>query len=80
MKSEKKTVVEKIFNHKRETVLNDCTDLFEVLKNLVCCTYISDLRTNPYNAKAQSLLRSLDLDIYSARQVNDVCKYIGATL
>lgn len=80
MKSVKKTVVEKVFNNKKETVMNDCTDLFELLKNLVCCTYISDLRTDPYNAKAQLLLNSLDLDRYSTRQVKDVCKYIGVTL
>ena len=60
--------------------MNDCTDLFEVLKNLGCCTYISDLRANPHNTKARIILNILTLDGYSARQVNDACQYIGATL
>lgn len=80
MKSEKMMVAEKVFNIKKQTAVNDCADLFELLKNLVCCSYISDLRAAPYNAKAQMILKVLDLDQFSARQINDVCQYIGATL
>lgn len=64
----------------KKTGANDGTDLFELLKNLVCCTYISDLRADPYNAKAKMILKVLDPDLYSAGQMSDVCQYIGAAL
>ena len=80
MRYEKNTVAEKMFNAKKETAVIEGADLFEILKNLVSCTYISDLRTAPYNEKAQMFLNCMDLNRYSPRHVNDVCKYIGATL
>ena len=80
MRYEKNAVTEKLFHTKKETAMTECTDLFEILKNLVCCTYISDLRTAPYNAKARMLLSCMDLARYSAGHINDVRKYIGAAL
>ena len=58
---------------------NTPADLFELLKNLLCCAYISDLKTEPYKEKAQLLLSYLDLHSFSSQQVHDVRNYIGSS-
>lgn len=53
-------------------------DLFESLKDLLRCSYISDLRMEPYNTQARLIVTHLNLDAYSPNQVNALLSYIGA--
>ncbi len=55
---------------------NENLDLFAFLKYILGCTYISDLRTNPYNKKARLIISKLDLSRYPQSQINDIVKYI----
>lgn len=52
------------------------SDLLEFLKYILGCTYISDLRVEPYNSKAKLLLKQLKLDEYSENHVKDIFEYI----
>lgn len=56
--------------------LNDDLDLLGFLKYILGCTYISDLRTEPYNAKARFILSKLNLKKYSLNQLIDIFNYI----
>lgn len=51
-------------------------DIFDFLKHILGCTYISDLRTEPYNTKAKLILERLDLKKYPNNQVIDIFGYI----
>lgn len=51
-------------------------DLFDFLKYILGCTYISDLRTEPYNAKARLILDKLNLNKYPINQTKDAVNYI----
>ncbi len=53
------------------------SDLFEFLKYILGCTYISDLKIEPYNTKAKLILNDLNLDKYSSNQIYDVFEYIN---
>ena len=55
---------------------NKESDLFEFLKYILGCTYISDLRIEPYNTKAKLLLSKFDLRKHSLNHVKDVFQYI----
>ena len=50
--------------------------ILDVLKYILDCTYISDLRIEPYNTKAKLLLNKLDLREYSPNQIIDAIEYI----
>lgn len=52
------------------------SDLLEFLKYILGCTYISDLRSDPYNTKAKLLLKQLRLKKYSRNQIKEVFDYI----
>ena len=56
--------------------MNDKLDLFEFLKYVLDCDYISDLRTEPYNNRARLILCKLDLTSYSQRSIEDIIEYI----
>lgn len=56
--------------------VSDLSDLFEFLKYILGCTYISDLRIEPYNIKAKLILNQLNLEKYSSKQLKDVFEYI----
>lgn len=53
---------------------NNTTDneieLLEYLKNILGCTYISDLKIEPYNTKAKSLL-----ELLRSNNLNEQIKY-----
>lgn len=66
--------MENMLNSKRT---QNGTDLFELLRSVLSCQYISDLRVDPYNAKARRLLEHLDLRGYSSNHVSDLYKYLG---
>ena len=56
---------------------NKTADVFEELRSAVACSYISDLKTEPYITKARQALRGLDLEAYPPRQVSDLRDYLG---
>ena len=55
---------------------NGKLDLLEFLKYILGCTYVSDLRQEPYNSKAKLILKQLNLKKYSLHQLADVFEYI----
>ena len=66
-------------NVARQHVRMDQTaDLLEILKCRLHCTYISDLRMEPYNSGARALLEGMDLEAYHPRHIVDVLKYVYA--
>lgn len=56
--------------------MDDDLDMLEFLQYIIGCTYISDLRFEPYNKRAKRILEKLDLTNYSLDQVTDVIEYI----
>lgn len=61
---------------KNSNVNSKYFDLLEFLKYILGCTYISDLRTEPYNSKARLILQQLNLKYYTLNQVKDAIEYI----
>ena len=59
----------------KENLISE-NDLLEFLRYTLGCTYISDLRTEPYNNKSKILLNKLDWGCYSLNQIRDVVEYI----
>jgi hypothetical protein len=55
---------------------NEELNLLEFLRDILDCTYISDLKFEPFNSKAKLLLSRLNLDDYTLHQVDDALKYI----
>lgn len=55
-------------------------ELLEFLKYILGCTYISDLKTEPYNTKAKLILKQLNLKKYSFNQVKDAFEYLNKIL
>lgn len=51
-------------------------DLFEDLRIRVQCTYISDLRFNPWLKKARKEITGMKLDIYGLNALNDAANYL----
>lgn len=52
-------------------------DLLESLKTNIGCSYISDLRVNPYfNTAAKHKLRHMNINNYSLKEIIDVIKYL----
>ena len=60
----------------KATVEKNSEDIFEKLKKAVGCTYISDMRTEPYCSKAKSLLKEMGIDDYSLKELNDISFYL----
>ena len=56
--------------------MNERFDLLEFLKYVLGCTYVSDLRTEPYNTRARLILERLYLGYYSLNQIRDAIEYI----
>ena len=52
------------------------SDLFDFLKYILSCTYISDLKFDPYKNKVKLILKQLNLKKYSSKQVDDMFEYI----
>ena len=51
-------------------------DLFAFLKYILGCTYISDLKIEPYNTKAKLILNRLNLKKCSLNQLKDIFEYL----
>lgn len=52
--------------------------MFETLKSMVGCMYISDLKFGVYNERAKELFKTLDISKFNTKEFEDVRKYIGA--
>lgn len=50
-------------------------DLLEVLKNIIGCTYISDLMFEPYKSQVLIILQSLELTDFSLNEFSDFSEY-----
>ena len=50
--------------------------LLEFVRYILDCKYISDLRTESYNARAKALLDKLYLAHYSLVQIKDAIEYL----
>lgn len=55
---------------------NNKTDIFETLKNILGCEYISDMKFEPYRTKAKEALKSMDLSILSLSDLKDIAQYL----
>lgn len=51
-------------------------DLFEMLKDLCGCGYISDLRYEPYLTTARSHMQTICLKPFSLFQLSDMAEYL----
>lgn len=51
-------------------------DLFEELKRIVRCEYISDLRFSPWLEQARKAIAQMDLDGYSLFALSDIAEYL----
>jgi hypothetical protein len=49
-------------------------DIFETLKSMLGCLYISDLKFGPYRELAIEMLKEIATD---SKQMADVCNYLG---
>lgn len=52
--------------------------IFETLKSMVGCMYISDLRFGGYNEIAKDLFKTLDSSKFNSKEFEEVRQYIGA--
>lgn len=59
---------------------NNELDLFELLKYILDCEYISDLKIEPYNTKAKLILSFINLKKFSLNQIKDIFEYIHIPL
>jgi hypothetical protein len=59
--------------------MNKNLDIFEFLKYILGCEYISDLKFEPYNTKAKIILKFLNLKKYPKNQIRDIFKYLYNT-
>lgn len=50
-------------------------NLFEVLKDIIGCTYISDLMLEPYKPQVPIVLQSLGLTDFSLNEFSDLSEY-----
>ena len=65
-------MIEKI----KKAVEKNTEDIFEKLKKALDCTYISDMRTEPYCSNAKALLKTIDIEELSLRELNDISNYL----
>ncbi len=51
-------------------------DMFEYLRKMLGCEYISDLRYEPYKTRAQRLLATVPLEGYPLEVLSDLAEYL----
>jgi hypothetical protein len=51
--------------------------IFETLKSMVGCMYISDLRFGVYNEIAKDLFKTFDISKFNTKEFEEVRQYIG---
>ena len=52
-------------------------DIFEYLKDILGCDYISDIKKGSYNLAAISVLTDIDIELIDPQQYVDICQYLG---
>jgi hypothetical protein len=52
-------------------------DIFEYLRLLVNCDYISDLQFGSYHEAAVIILQDIDITLINPQQYTDICQYLG---
>lgn len=52
-------------------------DIFEYLKDILSCDYISDMKDGSYNLAAISVLTDIDIELINPQQYQDICRYLG---
>ena len=55
-------------------------DIFEYLKNLIGCAFISDLKFGAYREMAVEILGAMDTSTIDQQQIADVSHYLGIAL
>lgn len=50
--------------------------LLEVIFHKIACTYLSDLRYEPYNSIAKQILKQINLKSYSNAEIYDAFEYL----
>lgn len=58
-------------------MLKYINDIFEYLKELVNCEYISDLQFGNYHDTAIIILKTIDINRINPKQYIDICQYLG---
>ena len=56
------------------------TDIFEYLRNILHCEYISDLQLNNNRLLAIAELKKIDITIIDPKQYQDICQYLRKTI
>ena len=56
--------------------MTEARDLFEELRELVGCTYISDLRYSPWREQARMTIARMELSEYSLTALCDIAEYL----
>ena len=54
----------------------DEKDILEFLQHALGCTYISDLRIDPYNERAKLILDRIDMRCYSLNSIRQAIDYL----
>lgn len=51
-------------------------DIFEDLKDRVCCEFISDMNYSPYRENAKRIMRMIDIQPYPLNDLSDLAAYL----
>ncbi len=51
-------------------------DIFEKLRDMLSCQYISDLRSEPNRTKAKKILKYISLQEYPVEMLSDLAEYL----
>lgn len=58
-------------------MFNYIEDIFEYLRLLVNCEYISDLQIENYHDAAIVIFKTIDINRINPNQYTDICQYLG---
>lgn len=58
-------------------MFNPILDIFEYLRDVLNCDYISDIKMGSYNLAAISVLTDIDIELINPQQYVDICQYLG---
>lgn len=64
---------------KERLMIEKNKNIFEELKEVIGCEFISDLKYPPFSSKAKLLLKVWELDTYSLFSLNDITSYLYKT-
>lgn len=58
-------------------MINYINDIFEYLKDILHCEYISDMQFGSCNTTAIIALQKIDIKRINPNQYTDICQYLG---